>query len=142
MYPAFLGFLLSVTLLAIVVMTGFVLLMRRGTGEDSSMSTTMLVMLSILVGLPTLLLGVALVSFCGWHLYLICSGKTTRERLKGLSGGGGPATGGCPCGWMNSLHSRGESLLGLTQRISRARAESATQQAPPPHASPAVATTV
>jgi palmitoyltransferase ZDHHC9/14/18 len=67
-----LGFLLSVTLLAIIVMTGFVLLMRRDQG-DESMSLTMLIIMGIFLGLPTLCLSIALISFGAWHLYLICT---------------------------------------------------------------------
>lgn len=83
-YPYFIGFLMSVTTLSVVAMVGFVFYAQAGSEGSGGASPVAAILVAVCLGLPTLVLTLVLLCFCSFHVLLMCSGETTRERLKGL----------------------------------------------------------
>jgi hypothetical protein len=106
-------------------MVGFVDYMRSDNTSGSSGTTTILMI--VFLGIPVFCLGVVLICFCGYHIMLICSGETTRERLKRANEQylGGQA---CGCGLWKMVTERGPSRLKLSNQVSSSRAIAMQQQ--------------
>jgi hypothetical protein len=82
-YKYFIGFIGSLTLLAGCYFAGVILIIVQSANSGDS-SSSAYVVISILIGIPIVLTALCLFGFTCFHFSLICSGKTTREKLKNI----------------------------------------------------------
>eukprot|EP00743_Colponemidia_sp_Colp-15_P003862 GILK01004168.1.p1 GENE.GILK01004168.1~~GILK01004168.1.p1 ORF type:complete len:298 (+),score=0.67 GILK01004168.1:41-934(+) len=80
-YGFFLGFVSSVSLLGLSVTVGFLLFSISGEGSSEFVKPGLVLVVSLLVGLPTLALTFSVCCLCAFHLQLVARGHTTREHL-------------------------------------------------------------
>lgn len=82
-YPFFMGFLGSTLLLAIAVFAGVGLYASHGMGSDvAKLGGVWITLLLILLGAPTALLAVGVLALTIFHVFLLITGRTTKEVLK------------------------------------------------------------
>lgn len=82
-YGFFWAFLLSTACLGFTVIAGFWIFFRTGDIKDSLIQGPMLYIILSLVGPPTIILQTGVLALLGFHGWLTCRGRTTREVLKG-----------------------------------------------------------
>lgn len=108
-YPFFLGFLWSVLLLAVAVLTGAGLYVSESMGAGHlHLDSSLRVIVVIVFGAVTVVMALAMLGFVCFHIYLVCSGRRTAEVLRGRDRSGAP----------NSLLRRNRSLMQGRQRVS------------------------
>lgn len=107
-YPFFSGFLLSTGCLGFAIVAGIGIYFSRHVSGDhhTPMNSTLLVILLLLIGTPTLLLLLGVLGLTGFHVWLCCRGHTTKEALTGKVTVGG-----------RTLFIRGASLIHARDRV-------------------------
>jgi len=88
-YKYFLGFLISLVLTGICEMAGFVIMLvysvqDGGDGNDNTIlkNSKAVIIVIIVIGVPTLIVLLTVISLCCYHFSLVYSGKTTKEKIK------------------------------------------------------------
>ncbi|KAL4467235.1 hypothetical protein ABPG72_005860 [Tetrahymena utriculariae] len=90
-YRYFVGFLISLVLLSIGEISGFLIMLfsnfksgiSEGSVDDSILikNSTLLFILLCFLGIPTIILTCPVLGLCTFHVFLLIKGKTTKERL-------------------------------------------------------------
>ena len=81
-YVFFTSFITATCILGLMVLFSVILWMGKGNSSLGGDSLIVRV-IGFAVGIPTGLLLLAGFSFLGYHLFLLCTGKTTREHIRG-----------------------------------------------------------
>ncbi|KAL4426778.1 hypothetical protein ABPG74_006575 [Tetrahymena malaccensis] len=90
-YRYFVGFLISLVLLSIGEISGFLIMLfsnfksgiSEGSVDESILikNSTLLFILLCFLGIPTIILTCPVLGLCTFHVFLLIKGKTTKERL-------------------------------------------------------------